>query len=224
MFAFLSRSRDSGTASRSRSCLEQHSLGLVVARERHERGAEQALRGADGPVVLEERAPAARHDAGRTRSDPQAFAQQRLRVCRAVLPRQLHGAEIDRVNRDQLMVGSRARRARCPAPPAARRRLVVPALCDADTRDRLLSVVATIGCRSPSDLALNGQHLPELRFGGGIVAPARGDQREIVQRRRTCSDDARRASSDSSRGTAGAALRRLRDRRSAAAPTRDRSG
>ena len=63
--------------------LEQHGLGLAVARQRDERGAEQALRRSDAPVVFRKDAPAIRDQLRRQEPDPQALPKQRLGGLRA---------------------------------------------------------------------------------------------------------------------------------------------
>ena len=49
------------------------------------------------------------------------------------------------------------------------------------TRERLLSVSRDDRMLVAQRLAAQDQGLPQLRFGGGIVAAAAGDQRQVVQ-------------------------------------------
>ena len=107
-----SRRRD-GEAARSRCASSSSASASSLAPLRDERRAEQALDRAHAPVVVDERAPPARDDAGRQRADAQAVSQQQFGGGRrrGRLARQLHRPEIDRVDRDQRMI--RAERGAC---------------------------------------------------------------------------------------------------------------
>src|SRR5829696_6919651 len=111
--------------------LQQHSLGLVVAGKCDQRSAEQALRGADAPVVFRKDAPAVRYQLRRQPTNAQAVAQECLGGF-GLLSRQLNRREIDRVNRDQLVVAPKGGARDSKRGLERRRRLVVSFLTAQD--------------------------------------------------------------------------------------------
>jgi hypothetical protein len=91
-------------------------------------GLEQQAPGRVGaPVVIEKRAAPAGNNAGRACPDPQAFAQERFGVA-WFLSRQLDDREIDRVDCDQLVIGSERCAGDLPRLLERRRGLVVALL------------------------------------------------------------------------------------------------